>query len=196
MRRLLLLSIALAGCSVYDTDYGPAPFLCGPSDQSPQCPEGYTCMHDPGNGTDVCIQNGGSISQDFNCADDSASEPNDLLDQATMTGLDAMKTQTLDGHAICPAGDKDVYAINITTNSEDLSMTVSMDQNGGVLRAAILNTGAVPIEVAMPINGEATMIGAMANNLPVGTYYAEVYGPKGGDLQVNNYKITLTVSGP
>lgn len=196
MRNLLLLAVVLTGCSVYDTDYGPAPFLCGPSDQNPQCPEGYTCMHDPGNGTDVCIQNGGSISQDFNCADDSAQEPNDLLDVATATQLDGAKTQTLEGNAICPAGDKDVFAVNIATTNEDLAMTVSMQQDGGVLRAALLNTGGVPIQVAMPINGDATMIGATAMNLPVGMYYAEVYGPKGGDLQVNNYKITLTVSGP
>ncbi|HUS28480.1 MAG TPA: hypothetical protein VMZ53_08225 [Kofleriaceae bacterium] len=197
MRSALLLAFALAGgCSMYDTDYGPTPFLCGPADQDPRCPEGYACMLDPGSGSEVCVENGGSISQDFDCADDSAKEPDDLLAMATVTQLDAMRTETIDGRSVCPAGDKDTYAIDIRTTNEDLSITVTMDQNGAKLRAALLNTGGVPISVAMPINGDATMISAEAMNLPVGMYYAQVYGPAGGDLQVNNYKITLTVSGP
>jgi hypothetical protein len=197
MRRLIIAAIALAaGCSAYDTDYGPSPFLCGPMEQNPRCPEGYTCMLDPGDGSEKCIEEGGSISADFNCADDSAKEPDDLLAMATMTQIDAMASETIEGRSICPAGDKDTFVINVGTTNEDLTMTVTMEQNGGALRAAILNTGGVPISVAMAANGEPTVISAAAMNLPVGMYYAQVYGPPGGDLQVNNYKITVSVSGP
>jgi hypothetical protein len=197
MRCLFVAAIALAaGCSMYDTDYGPTPFLCGPMEQDPRCPEGYTCMQDPGNGTEVCVEEGGTISQNFNCVDDSAMEPDDGLAMATMTGLDAVRTETIEGRSICPAGDKDTYAINIATTNEDVEITVTMDQNGGILRAALLNTGGVPIQVAQSVGGDPTVIKATAMNLPVAVYYAQVYGPPGGDLQVNNYKITLTVTGP
>jgi hypothetical protein len=37
---------------------------------------------------------------------------------------------------------------------------------------------------------------AMIANLPIGTYYAQVYGPSSGTQQTNNYKLTVTVSGP
>jgi hypothetical protein len=197
MMRLTLLALTLTvGCSAYDNDYGPTPFLCGPADQDPRCPDGYSCQLDPGSGSEVCVEEGGSISQNFNCADDSAMEPDDLLAMATPTQLDAMPTETIEGRSVCPAGDKDTYAIEIRTTNEDVSMTVTMDQNGATLRAALLNTGGVPISVAMPENGETTVISATAMNLPVGTYYAQVYGPAGGDLQVNNYKVTISVSGP
>jgi hypothetical protein len=197
MRGLVLVVLALAGgCSMYDTDYGPTPFLCGAADQEPRCPDGYSCMLDPGNGTEVCVEEGGSISQSFNCVDDSAMEPDDLLAMATMTGLDGVRTETVEGRSVCPAGDKDTFAINIATTNEDVEITVTMDQNGGILRAALLNTGGVPISVATAVDGEPTVIKATAMNLPVAVYYAQVYGPPGGDLQVNNFKIELTVSGP
>lgn len=196
MRNALLLSLLLApvaACSAYDTDYGPTPFLCGPNE--PRCPEGYSCQTDPGNGTEVCVENGGSVSGSFNCADDSTTEPNNDLAGANDSGVDGMKSVTIDGRSICPAGDKDTFAINIGTQNEDLELIVTFDMAGGALRAALLNTGGVPIQTATP-NGSDTSIRAASQNLPTGVYYAQVYGPAGGDLQVNNYKLQINVTGP
>ena len=63
MRTLVLTSMlaaATSACTPYSPDLGAAPFKCGPLEQSPRCPDGYTCIPQAGsNAPEVCIQNGG-----------------------------------------------------------------------------------------------------------------------------------------
>jgi len=47
-----------------------------------------------------------------------------------------------------------------------------------------------------PVTGMAGMVRAYTANLPTGFFYAQVAGPTTGTLLTNNYKMTVTVSGP
>lgn len=195
MRALPCFALVLVGaCSAYDGDIGPTPYLCGETD--PPCPEGYTCQDDITTGEQVCVGGNGMLSHDFDCADDSASEPNNMLDVATMTPLDGMKMFAKDGLAICPAGDKDLFAITIATQNETVELTAEFQANGAPLVGAILNAGGIPIATASLVAGETTKIHAMAQNLPAGKYYAQVAAGVSGALTLNNYKVALAVSGP
>ncbi len=193
MRPVFVLAALLAACDGYDEDLGPAPFLCGPDDA---CPSGYTCMDDPANGRKVCVGSDDSISGDFNCNDDGQYEPNDMLAMAQMTPVDAMKTFSLDGLAICPAGDKDTYAVMISTSSSNLEATIAYQADGGALRGAILNTGGIPIANASPATGAPTTLHALARNLPTGLYYVQVVAVTGTSPSVNNYTLSIAVTTP
>ena len=187
------LIVLLVACDAYDEDLGPTPFLCGPDGA---CPSGYACTDDPANGRMVCVASDDSISNEFDCDDDSDLEPNDTLDMAAMTPVDAMKMFSLDGRAICPAGDLDTYAVMLSTTNETFETTITFEAGGAALRGAILNTGGVPIAMAGAVTGEPTAIHALARNLPSGLYYVRVYSTVGSSLAVNNYKVAFAVSGP
>ncbi len=191
---LLLVVVSVGACSAYDEDIGPTPYLCGETD--PPCPEGYACQDDITTGERVCVGNGGMLSNDFDCDDDSAVEPNNMLDVAIDTGLDGMKMYERDGLAICPAGDKDLFAITITTANEDIELLASFQANGAPLAGAILNAGGIPIATASPVSGETLRIRAFAQNLPPGKYYAQIAASVGSVVTLNNYSTQVTVSGP
>jgi hypothetical protein len=191
--RAAFLLVALVACDAYDEDIGPTPFLCGPDGA---CPAGYNCADDPANGRMVCIASDDSISNEFDCDDDSDLEPNDTLAMAAMTPVDAMKTYSLDGRAICPAGDRDTYAVMIATSNENLETTITFEAGGAALRGGILNTGGVPIQMATAVAGEPQTLRAFARNLPAGLYYVQVYSTLGGSLAVNNYTVSFAVTGP
>src|SRR5262245_33250266 len=126
MRSLLFIALAssITACSPYDPDLGPAPFLCGPMEQTPRCPDGYTCM--AGSGAEYCLSTDGVVPADannLNCADDSALEPNDSIAQAFQTPVATQKNNLVfAGLAICPANDKDDYSITITTANQNLEV--------------------------------------------------------------------------
>ncbi len=194
MRALAFLALALAACSAYDDNLGPTPYLCGETD--PPCPDGYACQDDITTGERVCVGGGGSLSNDFDCADDSQLEPNNMLDVATATPLDGVKTFAQEGLAICPANDKDLFAITIATQNENIELVAEFQANGAELVGAILNAGGIPIATAKPVDGEPTKIRAFAQNLPAGKYYAQVAAGVSGTLTLNNYQIDLAISGP
>lgn len=194
MRVIAILAIVLSACSAYDSDIGPTPYLCGETD--PPCPEGYACQDDITTGEKVCVGGNGMLSNDFDCADDSASEPNNMLDVATATPLDGTKTFAMDMLAICPAGDKDLFAITIATQNETIEMSAEFQANGAPLVGTILNAGGIPIATATLVTGETTKIHAIAQNLPAAKYYVQVAASVGATLTLNNYKVALTVSGP
>jgi len=202
LRLFILAALALAACSPYDPDLGPVPFLCGSAE--PRCPDGYFCQPASGSGGgEYCVApNGGGIPIDArngNCADDSQLEPNDTIQQAFVTPIDSggtKKTLTFAGLAICPAGDKDTYSITISQANENLEVLIEYEAAGAMLQGSILNSGGVPIANASPVSGMTGVIRAYTPNLPVGTYYAQAYGPNSGTLTMNNYKLTINVTGP
>jgi hypothetical protein len=107
-----------------------------------------------------------------------------------------MKTYSLENRAICPARDVDNYAITIATANEGIDATLTFEAGGAPLRAAIRNTGGVPIMNLTGVAGQPTMLHAAVQNLPVDTYYFTVSSQLGGAISVNNYKFTLTVTAP
>lgn len=195
-----LLLAALAACSPYDPDLGNAPFFCGPPDQDPRCPEGFTCVPGQGSNTqEVCVSPNGQVPVDggnSNCADDRSLEPNDSTSTAWITPVDTTKTFPLSSLAICPAGDKDTYSVMMTTANQNLEMLVEYEASGAELQGSILNSGGVPIANASPASGAQNTKRAYTPNLPTGIYYVQVVGPNQGSLTTNNYKLTITVTGP
>ena len=191
MRALPLLLVILGACSAYDEDIGPTPYLCGETD--PPCPEGYACQDDITTGERVCVGGGGMLSNDFDCDDDSAFEPNNLISEATATGA---KTFDQDGLAICPANDKDLFVVDITSHGEDVEITLEFQANGATLVAALLNTGGIPISTSDPVDGSMTQARAFAQNLPASKYYAQVAAEVGDGLTLNNYSISIKITGP
>jgi hypothetical protein len=191
----ILFVLGLFGaCSPYDPDLGAAPFLCG--DAEPRCPDGYTCQ--PQGSMEVCLAPGGMLPDgggNGNCADDSTLEPNDSIQMAFQTPVATQKNNLMfAGLAICPAGDKDNYAITITMANQNLEMIIEYGTSGADLQGAILNMNGSPIANATPMSSGVRR--AYTPNLPVGTYYAQVYGPNSGTVQTNNYKLTVNVTGP
>lgn len=202
MRTLLLLLVlasSIAACTPYDPDLGDSPFTCGPADQDPRCPDGYTCQINAADQKEYCLREGGMVPVDannLNCADDSSLEPNDTIAQAFQTPVATTKNMlAFAGLAICPAGDKDNYSITITTANQNLEVLIEYDPNGADLQGSILNAGGTPIANASPVTGMAGQRRAYTPNLPTGVYYAAVFGPTMG-ITTNNYKMTITVTGP
>lgn len=197
-----LLSVsAIGACTPYDPDLGPAPFLCGMTE--PRCPDGYTCMANTagsGGGPEYCLAPNGGVPIDgnhSNCADDSQLEPNDTTTTAFQTPVATQKnTLTFAGLAICPSGDKDTYAITITTMGQNLEVLIEYEDGGATLQGSTLNSGGISIANASPVSGMPGQLRAYTPNMPTGVFYAQVYGPASGALTTNNYKLTVNVTGP
>jgi hypothetical protein len=200
MRSLTFIALVVAAtaCSPYDPDLGDTPFLCGPVEQEKRCPDGYSC--EMMTGGEYCVTANATIPVDASsstCADDSMLEPNDMITSAYQTPVAAQKsTITFAGLAICPAGDKDNYSVTITTANQNLEMLIEYDAASADLQGSILNSTGTPIANASPVTGMAGKRKAYTPNLPTGTYYAAVRGPDMGTLATNNYKLTITVTGP
>ena len=182
MRGALLL--AIAACSPYDPDFGSTPFLCGQNE--PRCPDGYFCIQEADTGRQVCSE---TAPDDFDCVAD-PNEPNDSTSAPTMTAIDTQATVTIDGLAVCPDDDVDVYSITVSS-AESIELLVTFESGGATLEGFILNTGGVPIATATLFEG--TTIRAQAPDLAAGTYFVEVKGPAAGTLTVNNYSMTINV---
>jgi hypothetical protein len=197
MRKLSFFSFiataALGACSPYSPDLGDVPFLCNATD--PQCPSGYTCQ--------MVVDKMACVSEDgakpdasgpgFPCADDSSLEGgarNDTTQNAYQTPVDVQRMDlTLAGLAICPAGDKDHYAVTISPGAnKGIDVTVSWD-SGQPIAMSLLNAGGASI-----VNGVANgdkMLRACAKNLPPGTYYTVVSAT---GMTQNNYRLALKAS--
>lgn len=190
MRTLLALLVLTVGCSAYDEDLGPLPYRCNADE--PRCPDGYSCQNDITTGEDVCVGNGSTLSGDFTCADDGDIEPNNMLAEATNSGVDGTTTFSKDGLAICPAGDRDLFSITLSAQAS-IEIVVDYQADGAELAAALLNAGGVPIANSTPVEGSSHQVRAVSANLPAGQYYAQVAATIGGTLTLNNYKVSITV---
>lgn len=193
MRSFLFLSLLAAGCSPFDPDLGGTPYKCG--DVEPRCPEGYTC--DMIGTTEVCVSPSGpgpdGPPSGFQCADDSNLEmgngtTNDTISSAYATNVATIRKEiTFAGLAICPEGDRDTYLVTTTTANQNFEVVVEWT-SGSPVSVSILNAGGTSINNG--VSTGAMTIRAYAANLPVGTYYAQVYAAANVK---NNYKMTFKV---
>lgn len=194
MRSLLFFALvaSAAACSPYDPDLGPSPFLCGPMDQDPRCPDGYTCTLM--GTTEYCLAEGGMVPPDgpgFQCADDSNLEPNDIMPFDTSVASTKFSI-TFAGLAICPAGDKDLYTVTTTMANQNVEVLMEYDPAAADLTGSLLNSNKVPIANGSPTEAGKRRI--YAANLPVGTWYVSIQGPMDSALTMNNYKMTINVT--
>lgn len=189
----LLSGIAIvASCSPFSPDLGNQPYKCGDGD--PACPDGYFCMEVTPTDKRCINANGAepdSMTMGFPCADDSSLEGsarNDTPMTAYQTPVDSQRLDlSLAGLALCPEGDKDNYAVTISTTQANkyLEVVVSWD-SGQPISMSILNAGGTSIGNGVA-NGEKSLRKCV-ENLPAATYYASVFAT--GSTK-NNYRMTI-----
>src|SRR5438067_1038680 len=156
--RASLLAVLLAACSPYNPGLPAEPFLCGSA--APLCPEGFACQ--AVGPQMVCVDTsgtapdgGGGDGSNSDCQDDHMIEPNENPAQAFQTPVASqLMTIKLAQLAICPAGDKDTFKVDITTNLQNLTALVEYAPPPfDPLQVAILNAGGTPIATSMPVSG-------------------------------------------
>ncbi len=180
--------LLVAACDAYDHDLGPTPFLCGPAE--PRCPEGYRCVTDPAVGEPVCVSE--SAPPGVTCIDDGASEPNDMLVEASPASLDASGRFSVDG-AVCPEVDRDLFVIELDRDGLRIEIGIEADSGGGALRGSILNAGAIPIATTEPDPTTPGRGRAVTSALPRGMYYVEAASARIGIVRINNYALDVAV---
>ncbi len=190
--RTMLIFLFAAGCSSYDPKLGDSPFLCGADE--PRCPEGYTCG---GGSPAVCLAKGITIDSgttNNQCADDSNFEGptrNDDIQHAFQTPVATQRmSMTIGPAAICPEGDRDTYAVQITVEKQNLETITTWDA-GMPVSVSILNAGGMSLADSMAM-GDKSMR-AYVPNLPMGTYFVQTYAATGVK---NNYSVAINVTGP
>jgi hypothetical protein len=127
----------------------------------------------------------------FPCADDSPVEGsgrNDTPMTAYQTPVDSQRQDlSLAGLAICPAMDKDHYAVQLSAGNKGIEVIVTWE-SGQPVSMSLLNAGGTAI-VNGTANGDKSLR-ACAPNLPMGTYYGAVFAT--GSTQ-NNYRLQIKV---
>ncbi len=195
-----LVLALFAACSPYSPDLGAAPFICGTSD--PLCPDGYDCVAGGSGGQMICVAAGGTVpdASSGQCADDSNLEPNNMVSNAYVVPnplpvMNNVKTITYAGLAICPAGDKDTYAVMASASSQTLQADIEFDPNQAALVVNIISSAGATVVMGQP-NGTGKSKVALAN-VPVGgtaTYVQVQAAQSSGSVLTNNYKLTLTLT--
>jgi len=188
---------AVAACSPYSPNLGNAPYLCATTE--PACPDGYFCQttSEPAPRDRICVSESGlqpdSSTTGFPCADDSSLEGsarNDTPMTAYQTPVDTQRLDlTLAGLAICPEGDKDNYAVTLSSANANkaIEVVVSWD-SGQPISMSLLNAGGTSIGNGTA-NGDKSLRVCVAN-MPMGTYYASVFAT--GSTK-NNYRLSVKV---
>ena len=184
------LALAVVGC--YSPDLGSAPFACGSAE--PRCPDNYVCA---ANGSAMLCTNGGSIpdAPAGSCSDDSSLEPNNMISNAHLFSTLPVGGLKLAGLAICPAGDKDIYAVSPTAASQTLQAAIMFDTTQAILVVNVLNASGATIANSLP-NGDGMAKAALVN-VPFGggpTYVQVSVSPTDTTHTTNGtYKLDLSL---
>lgn len=127
----------------------------------------------------------------FQCANDSAIEPNNDPQSAFITPLDnPARSYSLVGLTICPVGDVDHYRFGISTTGQNFEATVTGVAGRTPLVLAILDASGTQIATGAPVAGTPHRIRVELPNPAVGSYYVRVRTP---DNSENNYDLSLAV---
>lgn len=189
-----------AACNSFSPDLGASPFRCGTD--NPRCPEGYSCVSYSST-EEICERDGNVLdrpdgappgepdARDFTCANDGELEPNDTIEDPTLTGIPEQQTNLpLVGLAICPDTDQDYFEFAIENAGTDATVEISYLAERGQLQAELLNGAGSSIAVAQPVGNNVDLLRIAIPNLPAGTYYALVKST--GPGVENNYSITIS----
>lgn len=193
--------LVATGCNAYDPNLGASPFRCAAAE--PRCPDGYECVsYSP---TDNVCELEGSAgerpdagaepdggAEPFQCADDAVLEPNDSLNDPTLTPIPTHASEyRLVGLAICPEDDADFFRFDVDQSGKDVLIQVDYLAQRGELLVDLLNSSGVSISQGTPAGGDANVLRMQIPNVPQNTYYVHVRsnGAK------NNYSLQIAVSG-
>jgi hypothetical protein len=187
-----LVAAAIAGCSPYDPELSDTPFLCG--SEAPRCPEGYACIADP-DGRMVCSTRPaapGTAGQ-ISCAEDSPLETsarNDTIETAYRSPIAGpQRSIVLAPLAICPAGDRDTFAVQITGSQQDLQAIASWTV-GLPVEVHILDGAGKTVATGGPAGDGLRR--AYVASVPAGTFYVQTSAAGITD----RYRVEITVTGP
>jgi hypothetical protein len=189
-----LIAIAAIGCSPFDPDLGPRPFLCGLS--NPRCPEGYVCVDGPGSAEVCALPDSGSADAGgdagLQCSVDSDREPNGTTDAATMIPIPQVgDTDTIDA-VLCPETDVDVYALTVDTTGKAIRVDVTYDASFGALGIDLVNSTGLVIRSATEVNHDPDHLRVEFDNLASDIYYAKVQAMGAGFRA--NYQATFVIT--
>ena len=178
-----------AGCSSFSPSLGDTPFFCG-SDK-PQCPQGNTCT--PQGSASICVAPSVTLpdANPGGCAViDQNLEPNDMASSALDTQVESTRPQGIDfaGLAICPAGDKDYYSVEMNAN-DNLDVTVTDDATGSPLQLHI-ETATATLAEGSPVG--ANKLHAYVGALPAGQYSVVVEAASANPMGTNTYSLEIT----
>jgi hypothetical protein len=193
-RNLVIMAAVSVGCGGAESNDGEIGGHCYPNGT---CNVGLHCVSGLCAPIDAGLPDAVPLTDaaiDALVCTDTMYEPNDTVQTAFPTGVaNTQMTRTFTGLMICPAGDKDHFAITILTPNQTLEMVFDVDAAGMELAGSILNAGGTPIANASPVSSMPLRRRAYTPNLPTGTYYAVVFGAQG---YTNRYQLTLTVTNP
>jgi hypothetical protein len=184
-----LIAAAVFGCSPFDPELGKYPFLC--ANTNPRCPEGYVCVDGAGS-DEICAlpgaaPDGGGGDSGLQCDVDSAREPNDTTDAATV----ASTGDVLDA-VLCPETDVDVYKLSVDTTGEAIRVDVSYDSNNGPLAIDLLNSTGLVIRSATKVGNDPGHLRVDFENLAAGDYYGRVQAMDGAFR--TNYQVAFVIT--
>lgn len=125
------------------------------------------------------------VDASFTCVDDSAFGPNDSIATAFQTPVANAANEFAAQASICPANDKDTYAISLPTQSS--LRVITTWASGEPVTSSILNQGGTSLgnSVAMGTDTHCVCL----NNLPAGTFFASVVAGTGVQ---NNYTVHIS----
>jgi hypothetical protein len=194
------LAAIWSGCGGQSSDDGEVGGHCYPN---ATCNVGLTCAAGICMPVDAAIVDAASDARvdaavdapvDALVCTDTSIEPNDTIATAFVTPVATLQnTISITNLMICPAGDKDDFAVTITAANQNLEMILDFDPAAPIGMGSILNSGGVPIANATMVTGMPYRQRAYTPNLPTGVYYAAVYAGLG---DVTRYQLTLNVTGP
>jgi len=142
-----------------------------------------TCVKPGTDGPIVLIDGSMFDMPNFVCANDSALEPNNTVQQAFVTTVDTQsEILNLAGLALCPANDKDHYRIMMSTSNRALEV-IATPTNGPNIQLSILNAGGTSLANGTMVGGT---LRACVPNVPVGQYFAFVTS-----ASENNYSLSI-----
>lgn len=185
--RFVSFALALAACSPYEPDLGPAPFKCGDTD--PRCPDGYACNETAAAGPTCEKIGGGDVSVDappsgFQCANETGVEPNDSTATAFVTPVAGDPDFTMGPVSICTDGDKDYYKLELTTTA-NVELVTSWD-SGMPVNVALVSMA--DTQLAVGTAATAMSMRACAVALPPNVYFAKASAGAGVK---NNYRLAI-----
>ena len=188
MRSLVLMALVACGSGGSDTgEVGAACYPNGTCNVGLSCFQG-SCVPADAAFLDAAIDAAIDAPVSPGCADDSAFEPNESVQNPFQTPIDGQALMvSFAGLAICPTvADKDVYRVAVSPANANKAVEVIVTwSTGPALVMSIQNAGGTSIANGVAMGTSA--LRACVPNLPAGSYFAAV----AAGLGPNNYSMTI-----